>query len=103
LAPERKLFGTDGVRGPVGELLTPEFALALGRAATDATRAAGARRPQVLLLRDTRDSGPMLEAALAAGVAAAVPVDARVSSETVAVAAALRKESMAFRQEALRL
>jgi phosphoglucosamine mutase len=71
LAPERKLFGTDGVRGPVGELLTPELALALGRAATDATRTAGARRPQVLILRDTRDSGPMLEAALAAGVAAA--------------------------------
>ena len=29
---ERKLFGTDGVRGPVGEVLTPELALALGRA-----------------------------------------------------------------------
>jgi phosphoglucosamine mutase len=71
LARERKLFGTDGVRGPVGELLTPELALSLGRAATDATRAAGTERPQVMILRDTRDSGPMLEAALAAGVAAA--------------------------------
>ena len=65
---DRKLFGTDGVRGPVGELLTPELATGLGRAATEAT---GAARPQVLILRDTRESGPMLEAALAAGVAAA--------------------------------
>ena len=62
----RRLFGTDGVRGRVGELLTPELALALGRAAASAV---GAR--QVLIVRDTRESGPMLEAALAAGVAAA--------------------------------
>jgi phosphoglucosamine mutase len=71
LAPERKLFGTDGVRGPVGELITPELGLSLGRAATEVSRAGGTERPQVLILRDTRDSGPMLEAALAAGVAAA--------------------------------
>jgi phosphoglucosamine mutase len=67
----RKLFGTDGVRGPVGEQITPELALSLGRAATEVSRAGGTERPQVLILRDTRDSGPMLEAALAAGVAAA--------------------------------
>jgi phosphoglucosamine mutase len=65
---ERKLFGTDGVRGPVGELLTPELATALGRAATETS---GSERPQVVVLRDTRESGPMLEAAVAAGVAAA--------------------------------
>jgi len=65
---ERKLFGTDGVRGPVGELLTPELATALGRAAA---RTSGAERPQVLILRDTRESGPMLESAFAAGVSAA--------------------------------
>ena len=71
MAAERKLFGTDGVRGPVGELLTPELALSLGRAATESSLASGVERPQVLVLRDTRQSGPMLEAALAAGVAAA--------------------------------
>jgi len=64
----RKLFGTDGVRGPVGELLTAELALALGRAATSALEV---DRPQVLVVRDTRESGPMLESALAAGVASA--------------------------------
>ncbi len=64
----RKLFGTDGVRGPVGELLTPELALALGRAAVEVSDSA---RPQVLILRDTRESGPMLEAAFASGVTAA--------------------------------
>jgi phosphoglucosamine mutase len=64
----RRLFGTDGVRGVAGEGLTAELALALGRAAA-ATSPATA--PQVLIVRDTRESGPMLEAALAAGVAAA--------------------------------
>jgi phosphoglucosamine mutase len=64
----RKLFGTDGVRGVVGELVTPELALALGRAAT---RRTGAARPQVLVVRDTRESGEMLQAAVAAGVSAA--------------------------------
>jgi phosphoglucosamine mutase len=61
-----KLFGTDGVRGVAGTELTAELALSLGRAAA---REAEADRPQVLILRDTRESGPMLEAALAAGVA----------------------------------
>jgi phosphoglucosamine mutase len=64
----RKLFGTDGVRGHAGEFLTAELALALGRAAT---QEADAERPQVLIIRDTRESGEMLEAALAAGVSAA--------------------------------
>jgi phosphoglucosamine mutase len=62
----RELFGTDGVRGVAGELLTPELAVRLGRAAVEQ---AGARR--VLVIRDTRESGEMLEAALAAGAAAA--------------------------------
>ena len=64
---ERKFFGTDGVRGPVGDLLTPDLAVRLGRAAA---LQAEAERPQVLIVRDTRESGPMLEEALAAGIAA---------------------------------
>jgi phosphoglucosamine mutase len=66
--PERKLFGTDGVRGEAGTFLTAEVALALGRAATASLEV---ERPQVLIVRDTRESGPMLESALAAGVAEA--------------------------------
>jgi phosphoglucosamine mutase len=65
---ERKLFGTDGVRGEAGTFLSAELATALGRAATTSLQA---DRPQVLIVRDTRESGPMLEAAFAAGVAAA--------------------------------
>lgn len=64
----RKLFGTDGVRGVAGDLLSADLALALGRAAASHSAAA---RPQVLIIRDTRESGEMLEAAMAAGVAAA--------------------------------
>jgi len=67
-AASRKLFGTDGVRGEAGTFLTAELATALGRAATASL---DAPRPQVLIVRDTRESGPMLEAALAAGIAAA--------------------------------
>ena len=63
----RKLFGTDGVRGVAGDLLTAELALALGRAAT---LQSVAQTPRVLVIRDTRESGEMLEAALAAGVTA---------------------------------
>jgi len=64
----RTLFGTDGVRGAAGTFLTAELATALGRATTATLEA---ERPQVLIVRDTRESGPMLEAALAAGIAAA--------------------------------
>jgi phosphoglucosamine mutase len=62
----RKLFGTDGVRGIAGTELTAELVLSLGRAAATGSPSS---RPQVLIVRDTRESGPMLEAALAAGVA----------------------------------
>src|ERR1039457_3255019 len=64
----RKLFGTDGVRGVAGQWLTAELALGLARAATLKT---GAERPQVLIIRDTRESGEMPQAAVAAGVSAA--------------------------------
>jgi phosphoglucosamine mutase len=63
-----RLFGTDGVRGVAGELLSAELAMALGRAATQQT---GVERPRVLIVRDTRESGEMLQAAMAAGIGAA--------------------------------
>jgi phosphoglucosamine mutase len=58
-------FGTDGVRGVANTELTPELVLALGRAAA---RVLG--EGPWLVGRDTRASGPMLGAALAAGLAA---------------------------------
>src|SRR4051794_1425152 len=64
----RKLFGTDGVRGPANDVLTAELALALGRAVA---LESPAQRPRVLVIRDTRESGDMLESALAAGVTSA--------------------------------
>jgi phosphoglucosamine mutase len=64
----RRLFGTDGVRGVAGELLSADLAVKLGRAATLQSRSA---TPRVLVIRDTRESGEMLESALAAGVASA--------------------------------
>jgi phosphoglucosamine mutase len=63
-----KLFGTDGVRGVAGEFVTAELALSVGRTAA---RLAPVARPQVLIIRDTRESGQMLEAAVAAGVSSA--------------------------------
>jgi phosphoglucosamine mutase len=62
----RRLFGTDGVRGVVGEGLTPELVERLGKAAT--LWAGGGR---VLVGRDTRGSGPELEKALARGISSA--------------------------------
>ena len=59
----RRWFGTDGVRGVVGEALTPELVEQLGRAAT-----LWSGRGRVLVGRDTRGSGPALEAALTRGI-----------------------------------
>lgn len=76
----RQFFGTDGVRGRVGQFpITPDFALRLGFAAGETlvahARAQGlskdGERPAVLIGKDTRISGYMLEAALEAGFAAA--------------------------------
>ncbi|MFK7962794.1 MAG: phosphoglucosamine mutase [Burkholderiaceae bacterium] len=71
----RKYFGTDGVRGRVGqEPITPEFVLRLGYAAGQVLAASNPHRsgrPTVLIGKDTRVSGYMLEAALEAGFAAA--------------------------------
>src|ERR671939_2222623 len=63
----RRYFGTDGVRGVVGEFLTPELVERLGRAAARWT-GNGAR---IFVGRDTRASGPELEDAFARGVVAA--------------------------------
>jgi phosphoglucosamine mutase len=67
----RRYFGTDGIRGRVGqEPITPEFALRLGRAIGEVLRRER-ERPSVLIGKDTRVSGYMLESALEAGLAAA--------------------------------
>jgi phosphoglucosamine mutase len=62
----RRYFGTDGVRGLVGDDLTPELVERLGKAAT-----LWSGRANVLVGRDTRASGPVLEGALAAGIVSA--------------------------------
>jgi phosphoglucosamine mutase len=62
----RKFFGTDGVRGVVGETLTLELVEQLGKAAT-----LWSGRGRVLVGRDTRSTGPELEAALARGIVSA--------------------------------
>src|SRR6266496_3611196 len=72
----RKYFGTDGVRGRVGESpITPELVLRLGYAAGRVLAAESAGRagemPAVLIGKDTRISGYLLEAALEAGLSAA--------------------------------
>ena len=66
----RAWFGTDGIRGVANERLTPELALRVGRAAVLRLRGA-TPAPVVLIGRDTRRSGTMLEDALAAGIASA--------------------------------
>lgn len=70
---ERKYFGTDGIRGPVGQWpISADFMLRLGRAAGVAlARDTKGRRPKVLIGKDTRVSGYMFEAALEAGLVAA--------------------------------
>jgi phosphoglucosamine mutase len=71
----RKYFGTDGVRGKVGdEPITPDLVMRLGYAAGKVLagiRRKGVERPAVLIGKDTRISGYMLESALEAGLSAA--------------------------------
>ncbi len=67
---ERKWFGTDGIRGRVGsDPISPEFALRLGWAAGRVFAREGVRK--ILIGKDTRISGYMLESALEAGLSAA--------------------------------
>ena len=69
----KKYFGTDGVRGEVGQFpITPDFVLKLGYAAGRVlVQHDGKGRPTVIIGKDTRISGYMLEAALVAGFTAA--------------------------------
>lgn len=67
-----RMFGTDGVRGIANsEALSPELAFALGRAAVTIAGESAQGRPVAVIGRDTRQSGPMLAAALSAGICSA--------------------------------
>ena len=66
-----RLFGTDGIRGVANAELTPELTVGLGRALVRTLREAGHARPHIVVGRDPRASGEMLEAALVAGVTSA--------------------------------
>jgi phosphoglucosamine mutase len=66
-----KYFGTDGIRGLANQELQPELAFRLGRAVADVLVGESSGRPVFFIGRDTRRSGSMLEAALAAGLASA--------------------------------
>lgn len=69
----RKFFGTDGIRGPVGKTpMTPDFILHLANAVGGVLRAAAnGARPKVVIGKDTRESGYMIESALESGFIAA--------------------------------
>lgn len=68
----RKYFGTDGIRGKVGEgVISADFVLRLGNALGRALTERNGRRPVVVIGKDTRISGYMFEAALEAGLVAA--------------------------------
>jgi len=65
----KRLFGTDGIRGLAGEYPLDEPTVTrVGRALADSLRAASGVAPRVVIGRDTRESGPAIEAALARGV-----------------------------------
>lgn len=63
-----RLFGTDGVRGVANKELTPELAYNIGKAGAYVLTGAGDKRPKILVGRDTRISGGLLESALVAGI-----------------------------------
>ncbi len=68
---ERKLFGTDGVRGPANiHPMTPELSLRLGRAIARVAGRGKTRAPRIVIGKDTRLSGYMLEQAIASGICA---------------------------------
>src|SRR3954469_15383971 len=69
---DRKLFGTDGIRGVANRYpMTAEVALSLGRAVAERFRQATGRTSRIVIGKDTRLSGYMLESALEAGIVSA--------------------------------
>ena len=66
-----RLFGTDGVRGIANTELTCDLAFKLGRAGAFVLSGENAKRPRILVGKDTRRSGDMLESALVAGICSA--------------------------------
>ena len=66
-----RLFGTDGIRGVANAELTPELTVGLGRAVVRMLREEGHARPHIVVGRDPRASGEMLEAALVSGITSA--------------------------------
>jgi len=67
----RKLFGTDGVRGPANQgVMTPEIAFRIGAAVTYQASRRVKHAPRIVIGKDTRVSGYLFETALSAGVCA---------------------------------
>lgn len=95
-----RLFGTDGVRGLANDTLSPHLALQLGAAAAEVLAADApnsTEHPRVVLGRDPRVSGEMLEAALAAGISSrGVDVDLLGVLPTPAVAFETAQRQAAF-------
>ncbi len=68
---KRRFFGTDGIRGKANEYpMTPEVALRLGKAIALVARATASHAPRIVIGKDTRLSGYMLETALSSGICA---------------------------------
>lgn len=63
-----RLFGTDGARGVANTEISCELAMNIGKAAAMVLTTAEGKRPKVLIGKDTRISGDMLESAIAAGL-----------------------------------
>jgi phosphoglucosamine mutase len=90
-----RIFGTDGIRGKANVDLTPELAVSVGRALGTVLHEGGAKRPTVLIGRDPRWSGEMLDAALIAGLTSAGADAVSVSVVPTPAVAYLTKRSAA--------
>ena len=86
-----RLFGTDGVRGIANTELTAELAYNLGRAGAYVLTE-GTHKPKILVAKDTRISGDMLEAALVAGILS-VGAEAIATQDQEKINAAISKAS----------